>query len=609
MATIRLGPYSGEAPRMSPLLLGNEQAQIARNVRLTSGEIRPLEAPLRLETPVIVTNALSLHRIDVTAGSVWLSWDTVVHAVKSPVSDVDEGRVYYTGDGTPKKTWYAIASTGGGPYPPPVTGYQDWASPGYTSAPTVSATTGTLPSGTYTYVVTLVNQFGPGGGGVKEETQPSPESAAITLASPGGVTVTRPGGVPAGTHNYTYWRLYRSTPSGDYKQVGGDIPIATTSVTDNNGSLTLLNTLPSIYWDTPPDDMIGVVAMPNGMLAAFRGNELLFSEPYQPHAWPAKYRQSLPIQKITGLGVIGSTLVVLVDNGVDGSTPFIFTGPHPASLTQERISDVAPCLNIRSIVSMAGGVYFATTEGVGMVNVSGQYNLLTRPLYSITEWENIKPENIFATTYLGDYFAYYIDDSQMPAIIRVLWLQPQDTPPLVEMELNASTALEDFFFNPDEGKLYQWAQHPYLLMNGEWKSKQFSLPTFMNFSVMQIQAQYGLAAANADAAAAYAAALAANQLLLDDPWIGGEIAGFEIDGVEIGADFLPELPIVALPLQVIVTLIVDGVVRFSKIVTSNDPFRLPGGYRGSIVEVSINTNIPVQWVKLAESVEELKSVQ
>ena len=40
--------------------------------------------------------------------------------------------------------------------------------------------------------------------------------------------------------------------------------------------------------------------------------------------------------------------------------------------------------------------------------------------------------------------------------------------------------------------------------------------------------------------------------------------------------------------------IVDGIVRFSKTVSSNSPFRLPSKYRGSAVEISLNS-LPTEY--------------
>jgi hypothetical protein len=53
------------------------------------------------------------------------------------------------------------------------------------------------------------------------------------------------------------------------------------------------------------------------------------------------------------------------------------------------------------------------------------------------------------------------------------------------------------------------------------------------------------------------------------------------------------------------TLYADGQVRFSRELTSSDPFRLPAGFRSEVYKIGVSTSVPVYNVTIAESVAEL----
>jgi hypothetical protein len=107
-------------------------------------------------------------------------------------------------------------------------------------------------------------------------------------------------------------RLYRTltTSSGsEYRYV------ATLSAVTKGYSDTVLDTvvalgeiLPSTNWEMPPANMKGIVMLANGIAAGFTGNEVLFSEPFKPYAWPTSYRQTYD-QEIVAIAAMGTTLV------------------------------------------------------------------------------------------------------------------------------------------------------------------------------------------------------------------------------------------------------------------------------------------------------------
>jgi hypothetical protein len=119
--------------------------------------------------------------------------------------------------------------------------------------------------------------------------------------------------------------------------------------------------------------------MPNGIVAGFRDNEVWFSEPYLPHAWPSPYTLAVE-NEIVGLGVVGQTLIVCTTG-----SPYAISGVNPASMAQSRLAFSEPCLSRGSIISTPAGVIYASPNGVA-VAVPGQVQVVTRNLITKDLW-------------------------------------------------------------------------------------------------------------------------------------------------------------------------------------------------------------------------------
>lgn len=540
---IKIAAFSGIAPRLSAKLLQDNQAQIARNVRLASGEIRPLRAPLQIAAE-LVANPKAIWQLK----DKWLSWASRVKAAASPIADDTDNRLYYTGDGHPKKTWYAHAALGGvGPFP--ADRWYDLAVPAHTAAPALTAGGGSIPAGTYAYVITLVSRFGPASGGVMEESRPS-APALITLSAEGGVTVAR-GSAPVYTPswrevrcNYVAWRVYRSTTAGAYQMVA-EVAIGGSSWHDSLAQPTS-TVLPSNDWHEPPDDLQGLVAIPNGFMAAFRGNEILFSEPWYPHAWPIAYRMSIT-GRIKAIAPAGSALIVLTDD-----YPYILTGAHPDSMTQERIEIMSPCVSAESVVSDGYNVMYASRDGIAAISASGQHQLLTRSLFDIEDWRDLAPGSMVAMSYFGGYLVFYEDRTGPTMKIQALHLQAQDSPPLVQIDMAGQASHLEWFLGTD-GAIYQFDSNPTVQMSGVWRSKVFTLPYPKSLAVLAVDAEFA-------------------------------------DGA------------------VIVRLICDGVQRAEVTVTGPGAVRLPAGFKCKDIEVEIAATCAVRSVTLGSTISELRGV-
>jgi len=231
MPSIKLENFSGTIPRTGPTQLPDNAAQVARNVRLTSLELRSWQKEERVYQP-ITNNVQSIYRLtnESTASSVWLEWAVDVNVAPSPIADDTDFRIYYTGDGQPKKTnWNLATSSGAGTAPFP----DSWlylGVPAPTTAPTLVSTGSGGAAETRAYVYTYISTFG----AVTEESAPSPAATVNTHVSGATVTVSAFAAAPTTGYNITHRRIYRTVTGGatvSYQLVA-EIPIATTSYAD-----------------------------------------------------------------------------------------------------------------------------------------------------------------------------------------------------------------------------------------------------------------------------------------------------------------------------------------------------------------------------------------
>ena len=291
MAKLTVQNFGGEIPRTSDTMLEQNDATLASNVRLYSGELRTWNGPVA-QVADIEAAAETIYRFEnpSTEDAIWLSWNADVAVQRSSLDDTTDFRLYYTGDGTPKKTNWSMAGddTAGGVYPGM---YLEMGVPAPTAAPTLAAAAGSSTAAeTRYYVYTFVSTFG----GITEESAPSPVSSAITITTSQKVNLSAMQTAPAGNYNITHKRIYRTlageASDGAYVFVA-QIAIATTTYSDDLLAAALGEPIETEGWTPPPAGLTGLVGMANGMMAGFVGNSVYFCEPYFHHAWPAEYMQ------------------------------------------------------------------------------------------------------------------------------------------------------------------------------------------------------------------------------------------------------------------------------------------------------------------------------
>ena len=397
--------FRGEMPIVDERLLPAQNAQVARNVYLRRGTLKPEHAPGVVTGLPAIIEPSSLYRYPNgnNGAGFWMAWGSGkrVHAVKSMLADDAWSRVYWTGDGAPKMGGIGEITAGAGPYP---SSSFRLGIPAPSNAPVVSAPSNRvsvedhpLTAVQTSYVVTMVSRFG-------EEGPPSLASSPIIRwdmvegAPAGGAVVVSLPVVPSGAHDIITKRIYRAE-SGVFQHVG-DVPVAQGSFTDTVPSESMGVSLPSLEWDMPDDRLVGLTALPGGFLAGYFGNTLCFSEAFYPHAWPVAYQLAFS-EDIVGVAAVAGGLVVAT-NG----RPHMITGSSPAAMADMHLDEDQPCVAGRSLVDMGEYAVYASPNGLVAVG-GGTAQLLTKAMISREQWKALKPETIHAYRHDGRYLAFY----------------------------------------------------------------------------------------------------------------------------------------------------------------------------------------------------------
>ena len=585
--------FMGLAPRTAAQRLRPEQAQIASNCDLYSGELRPMP---RTSTIGKLVNSSFVRSIYLYR-SKWLGFDQDADFVQGPLYEDHLDRVYCSFEGRPPAMFTHEAldvdengnatielRTLGVPVP--------------VSAPVVSPVGGEGDvKEARTYAYTYVTDLG-------EEGDISPASNVIDTKADSSVSIAGMS-VPPADRNITKKRIYRShTGNTDTKfEFVAEIEGGAETYTDTIASDALGETLQTEGFIPPPETMQGLIALPNGVMAAFTGKALCLSEPFQPHAWPTKYQLTTNYD-IVGLGHLGSTVVILTKALV-----YLVPCADPATASMDSFDDLVPCVSKRGVVSSRWGVIFPSTQGLVGVTQSG-VELATRDLFTRSEWDAMKPETINGFIHADKYIGFHSPDSGPKGFI----FDPvEPTSRLVDITVYAVAGHirpEDdlclaVVSGPDHNIL-SWAQNersPHVL---QWKSKDFRSPYPLNFAAAKVLCD-PLDILTAEEWAIQRAEIIAKY---DEELSSGSVGGAFNEGL-LGdhalngnkTDIINQM--YSPPAPTTFRLYGDKVLRHSCKIENAEPFRLPGGYSAQAWEVEVTGSRPVKEIHIGTSVSEL----
>ncbi|WP_159953047.1 hypothetical protein [Rhizobium sp. 18065] len=581
MAVIKISAFAGERPLISPRLLPETAATAASNLRLDDGALTPINKPsVTLGSASDVGDqTIYLH------GSDWLSWSSVVHASPGPVA---ADRLYYTGDGEPKMrvagTIYPLALE------PPA------------SAPIVTISgTGSGDVVSRTYAWTWVTDFG-------EESAPSPISDLEDWQP--GQTVTLSGfpSVPSG-RNITKQRIYRSQTgsSGTYLYFIAERAASASDFVDTVAVDAFNEALPSAGWTPPPDDLSGLISMPNGMMAAFVGREVFFSEPYRPHAWPERYTMTCD-SDVVGLCSLGSVLIVMTK-----ANPYLMSGSHPDSMQSQKLEVNFGCINRRGIVDLGFAACYPAADGLVAIGADGSVSLATRQLFSREDWLALSPWTCVAGQHAGAYVLFY--DTFQPNGDRYAGSLMINvgageylvrSPEIAACVYFSSDEAALYFKPPSETNIYRFDDPDMPPDTYYWRSKEYWTTRPENFGAILVDLGDGSSLQSVAAIEAERVAIeAANQAILTADMLLSEVNAAEVNALAVAGDTLMELPDYD---SIVINVYADRKLVRS-ITKAGSIDRLPAGSKTRLWEVSVSANVQVTQIIMAGTIDELRNMQ
>lgn len=551
MSVVKTTVFGPMLPKIDPEKLPDKFSQLARNLRLGSGALEPWRdaAPVAGVTLPGSPEVKTLHRFGRDTSSkqnYWWQFPGDVDIVAGFINTDTEETTYWTDGVYPKEAKASTAGLQAGVGITPSSLRLGLPGPGWaaggasTWAPvaTVSgtATDSTSDSFTSTYVVTYVTSSG-------KESAPSDASGDVNWRAGQTVTITLPGNI-TGPYDITRVRVYRSNTgkASTAFQFLTELSVAATTASDTDPDAELGETCQTFDFTPPPDGLVGLTDLSNGILAGFVGNTVSFCEQNYPYAWPAKYDLTMP-SPVVGMAAFDQTLVVGTKTGV-----VLVTGIDPSAMSRDIPQWGQAAVSKRSFVNMLGGVVYAAANGLWLINASGPKNL-TESVMTKDQWQAYRPESIHAYATDGCYVAFYDTGSKHGSLIFSFG----DDAGVVECDVYATAA----YVEPQLDSMFVVRRSGTANTLAEWDTGS----------------------------------------PLTAVWRGAEVR-FQ-SGVLMG-----RARVVAAAYPVTLRLFADGVLKYTKSVPNAFPFVLPAG-RNYVVSYQIESDKKVTLAGIATSSKEL----
>lgn len=459
--------FIGEIPKVAARLLPESAAQLAKNCKLVDGSLVPLRYPK--DYRVLASGNVCFFK----AGKKWFEYNKIVDVVKAPIA---EDRLYMTGDGAPKiiidtSTVYDLAVR----------------APSKSLTASVTGDPNPDTQETIAYSYTYVTS-------ADEESEPSPLSNEVVRSS--GMEVTLTGFTsPTTTRNYDRIRIYRSQTSYSgntalYFIAEVHFPVPTTYV-DDPETAPIQEVLSSIYANPPPDDLQGIIALPNGMMAGFAGKKVYLSESWKPHAWPEKYVMTTGFE-VVGLGAFGRSIAIMTTGN-----PYIASGITPDAMAMELIEVNYPCVSKRGIVDLGYAVAYPSTDGLVLISQQGA-QLATKDVFTREQWQTLNPSTMIGAQHNGRYLlAYSYTDKagvlqQGTLIIDLTGEQPFITRSDIYPTYMSYDVEDGELYFVDGQNVREWDSpaQPYMLAT--WKSRKTVLDGHVNMGTALVDSDLPL---------------------------------------------------------------------------------------------------------------------
>lgn len=158
---------------------------------------------------------------------------------------------------------------------------------------------------------------------------------------------------------------------------------------------------PHVHAVPPPEDLHGITVLTSGVLVGFRGNELWFSEPFQPYSWPCHMRLD---DCIKGIRESDGSIYVATDG-----RPYVVSVSNKTEecvCCREVHMHVEPApmrSDMRGMVGTSTGAMWPTNDGLARMS-GGSLNLMSHADVAEDNWPEFIP--MVASHLNGRYYGF-----------------------------------------------------------------------------------------------------------------------------------------------------------------------------------------------------------
>jgi len=440
--------FEGERPKLGDRELSENEARVAIDCDLQSGELRPLNAPTSVASSS-VANAKTIVQFQ----GEWF-------AFADDIDIIEEGNnLFWTGPEGARRANITQLRLG-------------LSSPMGVPAPNLDAenfdVSGTGNTGAtiedVAYIVSFVNSDGDEG-----DNEDLTELFQITQ----GQTLTINGlnrALPANSELIDEYQIVASRiyflSQGEFRFLA-EVPVTQTSFTHVFGDVVLGEVFATNNFNLPPVGGTSLHRMTNGisLMVVPDQNLVAVSEPFNANAWPFFF----PVEDTPVAVSSYDNYAVVVTDGY----PEVAAINDPQNIIPTTLTYREPCLNKNSLVQGAGGVIYASDNGAFYIGRGGG-RLLTEDHIDRKDWQRYNPSSIVAAFADGQYYAFH-EDSLVEGNALVI-----DTrePRAFVRQLSQSTRA--VFVLPGTDEVYVESQSVIIQLEGsdvpltyKWQSKLF----------------------------------------------------------------------------------------------------------------------------------------
>jgi hypothetical protein len=253
---------------------------------------------------------------------------------------------------------------------------------------------------------------------------------------------------------------------------------------DTSTASTLNEPLSSTFAVAPDPLLVGLLSLPNGILMAFKDNELHFSDPYKPWSWPPAYVLTVSGRNIVGTIPSGTGALVTTTG-----QPFFVSGVSPDSMTQSVIMADQAGVSKWALANVGDAIVYASHDGLVMVSGGQASMAMSETYFTRDTWRRrfgLGLDSMRMAVWDGRLIVYSSEDKFPPMMLSIDEATGAMTDlPLLKARCHFVSPIADQCFFALGTSLFQFMagdpEGPLL-----WQSREIVLPRPINLGCMQV---------------------------------------------------------------------------------------------------------------------------